>query len=108
MASRQGIKVTATQRLQLTMALQASIRVLRADAAGLTRYLEEQAAENPALVVGPPPAGEWLPRWDGVLGSPAEVERLAAAGPSLMAHVVAEIGALRLGERERRIAESLA
>lgn len=108
MASRQGIKVTATQRLQLTTALQASIRVLRADAAGLTRYLEEQAAENPALVVGPPPVGEWLPRWDGVLGNPAEVERLAAAGPSLMAHVVSEIGALRLGERERRIAESLA
>jgi len=107
MASRQGIKVTATQRLQLTLGLQASIRVLRADAAGLTRYLEEQAAENPALVLGPAPVGEWLPRWDGVLGGGVEVERLAAAGPSLVAHVASGIAGLRLSAREERIAEAL-
>lgn len=108
MASRQGIKVTATQRLQLSMALQASIRVLRADAAGLTRYLEEQAAENPALVVGPAPAGDWLPRWDGVLRDGGAVERVASAPPSLMAHVSEALAGLRLGPAEARIAEALA
>ncbi|MEN9409643.1 MAG: polymerase sigma-54 factor [Pseudomonadota bacterium] len=108
MVSRQGIKVTATQRLQLSMQLQASIRLLRADAVGLTRYLEEQAAENPALVLGPAPMGEWLPRWDGVLGDAGAVDRVAAAGPSLMAHVMEAVEGLRLSPRERRIAEALA
>lgn len=108
MASRQGIKVTATQRLHLSLALQASIRVLRADAAGLTRYLEEQAAENPALVVGPAPAGDWLPRWDGVLRDGGAVERVAAAPPSLMAHVSAALAGMRLPSAEARIAEALA
>lgn len=105
--ARQGIKVTTTQRLQLSLALQASIRVLRADAAGLSRYLEEQAAENPALLLGPPPAGEWLPRWDGVLGDGTAVDRVAAAAPSLMAHVAVAVAGLRLGPREGRIAEAL-
>jgi RNA polymerase sigma-54 factor len=108
MASRQGIKVTATQRLQLTLALQASIRVLRADAAGLTRYLEEQAADNPALIVGPAPIGEWLPRWDGVLRDAGAVERVASASPSLMAHVGSALAGMRLAPREARIAEALA
>lgn len=108
MASRQGIKVTATQRLQLSMQLQASIRMLRADAAGLTRYLEEQAAENPALVLGPAPMGEWLPRWDGVLRDAGAVDRLAAAAPSLMAHVMDAVERMRLAPREGRIAEALA
>lgn len=107
MASRQGIKVTATQRLRLTLALQASIRVLRADAAGLTQYLEEQAAENPALVLGPAPVGEWLPRWDGVLGDGAAVERVAAASPSLIAHVMEAVAGMRLSPRDGRIAEAL-
>lgn len=109
MASRQGIKVTATQRLQLSAALQASIRLLRADAAGLTRYLEERAAENPALVLGPPPAtGEWLPRWDGVLRGGGAAEQMAAPPPSLMAHVMAGLAGLRLMPEEARIAEALA
>ncbi|MEI6100160.1 MAG: RNA polymerase sigma-54 factor, partial [Alphaproteobacteria bacterium] len=47
MSQRPRIQVTQAQRLQLTTRLQASIRVLRADAAGLACYLEEQAAENP-------------------------------------------------------------
>jgi RNA polymerase sigma-54 factor len=108
MASRQGIKVTATQRLQLSIQLQASIRMLRADAAGLTRFLEEQAAENPALVLGPAPMGEWLPRWDGVLRDAEAVDRLAAAAPSLMAHVTDAVDRMRLSPREGRIAEALA
>ena len=108
MPSRQRINVTTTQRLNLTLALQASIRVLKADAVGLTRYLEEQAAENPALQLGPPPAGDWLPRWDGVLGDTgAAAERVAGAGPSLMAHLAERIAALRLAPAEARIAERL-
>lgn len=108
MASRQGIKVTATQRLQLSLGLQASIRLLRADAAGLTRYLEEQAAETPALQLGPAPVGDWLPRWDGVLRDGGAVERVASAGPSLMAHVATAVAGLRLTAEEARVAEALA
>ena len=84
MKSRQRISVTTSQRLQLTLGLQASIRVLKADAAGLTRYLAEQAAENPALQLAPPPQGDWLPRWDAMFRTGAaavmvEAEHLAEA-----------------------------
>lgn len=107
-----GIKVTQSQRLQLNTTLQASIRLLRADASGLTRYLEEQAAENPAirLQTVPPSPGEWLPRWHGVWSSgQAEdaTSRIAAAAPSLVSHVVAEITRLDLTEPDRRIALAL-
>ena len=47
MKSRQRLSVTQTQTLSLTTGLLASINMLRTDAAGLTRYLEEHAAENP-------------------------------------------------------------
>ncbi len=69
MSQRPRIQVTQTQRLQLNVGLQASIKMLRADAAGLIQYLEEQAAENPNLKLDPPPVprpGEWLPRWSRV------------------------------------------
>lgn len=110
MKSRQRITVTTSQRLQLTLGLQASLRVLRADAAGLTMYLAEQAAENPALQLGPPPQGDWLPRWDAMFrtgAAAAEVEAEAAA-PSLMAHVEGAIAAMGLSPREGRIALLLA
>ena len=55
METRQNIRVTQSQRLQLNLGLQASIRVLKADAEGLTRFLEEQAAENPHLRLAAPP-----------------------------------------------------
>lgn len=101
-----------TQRLSLNTGLATAIRILRADAAGLSRYLEEQAAENPHLVLGQAPAGEWLPRWGDALlrnagaghGDAPEVE---AAGPSLVAHVMQTVDALRLPPREARIAETL-
>ena len=105
-----GIKVTQSQRLQLNTALQASIRLLRADASGLTRYLEEQAAENPALrleTVVPKP-GEWLPRWQGVWSADGgAAERLASAAPSLVAHVMQEIARLDLTPADQRIALAL-
>jgi len=106
-----GIKVTQSQRLQLNTALQASIRLLQADAAGLTRYLEEQAAENPAIrldYVRPSP-GDWLPRWSGVLpqGSGNMADRIEGPAPGLIAHVTAQIAGLGLSPAEARIAVAL-
>jgi len=111
MSQRPRIQVTQTQRLQLNLGLHASIRILRADAAQLARYLEEQAAENPHLKLDPPPLplpGEWLPRWSQVfvLGG-VEADR-AGPGPSLMAHVLAAIDRRIKGVAERRIALALA
>ncbi|MFN3846798.1 MAG: RNA polymerase factor sigma-54 [Paracoccaceae bacterium] len=112
MKSRTRIGVTQTQRLQLSTGLHAALRLLRADAAGLARYLEEQAAETPALTLTPslPAAGEWLPRWSGFLphSGPDETERLAAHGPSLMAHVSDAIASLIPAGRGQRIALALA
>lgn len=112
MSTRQRIGVTTRQRLSLTAGLHASIRVLKADAAGLTRYLEEQAAENPALMLRPAAAGEWLPRWDGALRGSGEasgesLEQVEGAGPSLMAHVSGWIARQRLPGEDQRIALAL-
>ncbi|NEX46094.1 RNA polymerase factor sigma-54 [Pseudotabrizicola algicola] len=109
---RSKLTVSQTQRLHLSTGLQAALQVLRADAAGLTQYLEEQAAETPALTLQPvlPPAGEWLPRWTGVLphSGPDELAALAAHGPSLIAHVLAAIPDLVSTPSERDIAMALA
>ncbi len=103
--SRTGTAITQSQRLRMTQALTAAIRILRFDSSGLTRYLEEQAAENPALRLSAPAVepGDWLPRWSGVWSSGAAplTEEVAAAGPSLMAHVADEIGRL-FPQAERR------
>jgi len=110
MSQRPRIQVTQTQRLALNLGLHAAIRMLRADAAGLTRYLEEQAAENPHVKLDPPPlpaAGEWLPRWAQVF-VPGEVVEQSGAGPSLMAHVLAAIDRRMNGVEERRVALALA
>jgi RNA polymerase sigma-54 factor len=112
METRARIGVTQTQRLSLNSGLQAALRLLKMDAAALTRYLEEQAAENPALVLRPafPSAGDWLPRWAGTLpfSGVDETASLAAHGPSLMAHVLDAIPRLVSAERDRRIAIALA
>lgn len=112
MTQRPRIQVTQTQRLQLNTGLHAAIRLLRADAAGLTRYLEEQAANNPHLRLGPPPQpapGEWLPRWTRVLpGAAQEPVDQAGPGPSLMGHVMALIDRRMTDPRDRRIALALA
>lgn len=110
MATGTRIGVTATQKLRLTASLQASLRVLRADALGLARYLEEQAAEIPALIVGPAPVvlGEWLPRWSGALAQAGGGEaQVAAYEPSLIAHVLGSIDAL-VPPEGRHIALALA
>ena len=107
MKSRTRIGVTQSQRLQLSLGLSASLRVLRADAAGLTRYLEEQAAENPALILQPPPLGEWLPRWQGAFAGARDVAAVANAPASLMASVTGQIAAMGLTPSDQRIALAL-
>ena len=108
MKSRNRISVQQTQRMALTTGLATSIRILRADAAGLSRYLEEAAAENPQIILTKPQVQDWLPRWKSAFGSDAERPEQEAAGPSLVAHVLGMIEALRLSPTELRIATALA
>jgi len=110
MKSRTRISIAQTQRLQLNLGLTASIRILQSDAIGLTRYLEEQAADNPHLVLTRTVAQDWLPRWTSVLRSQAlpEAAEHAAPGASLIGQVFALIASLRLSPREAAIAEALA
>jgi RNA polymerase sigma-54 factor len=108
MKSRNRISVTQTQRMALTTGLATSIRILRADAAGLSRYLEEAAAENPQIILTKPQVQDWIPRWKSAFGSDAERPEQEAAGPSLIAHVLGLIDTLRLNPAETRIAMALA
>ncbi|MCU0828062.1 MAG: RNA polymerase factor sigma-54 [Tabrizicola sp.] len=107
MKHRSRITVQQTQRLTLTTTLAASIRLLRADAAGLNRYLEEQAAENPNLILTRPVPSDWTPRWRSAFGSIADPAETAAATPSLIVHVRTQIEAQRLSAADTRIAEAL-
>lgn len=108
MKSRTRISVTQTQRMALTTGLATSIRILRADAAGLSRYLEEAAAENPQILLTRPQVQDWIPRWKSAFASDAERPEQEAAGPSLIAHVLGMIESLRLNPQEARIAMVLA
>lgn len=108
MKSRTRISVHQTQRMALTTGLATSIRLLRADAAGLSRYLEEAAAENPQIILTRPQVQEWLPRWKSAFGSDAERPEQEAAGPSLVSHVLGMIEGMRLDPVESRIALALA
>lgn len=114
MTTRSRIHLSQSLRLALNPALQTSIGILRTDAAGLTRYLEEQAATNPHLRLVPVLAApsDWLPRWRGVFeraGSGGGDPDLAAAiSPSLIAHVLQAIAAMGLAPKARRIADALA
>ncbi len=108
MKSATRISVHQTQRMALTTGLATSIRILRADAAGLSRYLEEQAAENAQIILTRPQVLDWIPRWKSAFGSDAERPEQEAAGPSLVSHVLALIETLRLDPYETRIAMALA
>lgn len=110
-APRVRPNLSQRQRLRLSQGLTASIRILRLDASGLARYLEDQAAENPFLRLDPPvvPAGDWLPRWTGTF-LPGAGNSLEAAAPdgSLLAHVTAEVLRLFPRGRLRELAMALA
>lgn len=114
MSQRPRILIAQQQRLALNSSLHASIRLLRSDTQGLTRFLEEQAAENPHIrLIAPEPAalGDWLPRWSGVLAfgrkaTPA-LDETAAAQPGLIAHVTTAIQAMALPRGSHRIALAL-
>ena len=107
MKSRNRISVQQTQRMTLTTTLAASIQVLRADAAGLNRYLEEQAAENPQLQLSRPMATDWTPRWKSALHAEGGTPDTAAAGPSLVAHAMEIVERMALPPREARIGLAL-
>ena len=102
-----------TQRLALNASLGASIQLLRTDAAGLTKYLEDQAAANPHLRLDPAPGPglhDWLPRWTGVLhrsGVVDVIDQTPDAAPGLMAHVMAAVGRMRLTAAQQAIAVAL-
>lgn len=112
MTQRPRIEVKQSLRLKLSAGLRASIDLLRLDAAGLARHLEEQAAENPAVILLPVVARDWLPRWAGLLPGqeppPGPDPVLASPGPSLMAHVLAQIDRRMKSPQDRRIALALA
>ena len=111
MSQRQRTTITTVQKLRLNLGLAASIRVLREDATGLALYLEEQAAQNPYLHLSrqEPAPGEWLPRWNAAFAAPLPGQGgVAAASPSLMAHVCAAIDAIFPKGPARRIAMAFA
>ncbi len=114
MSQRSRIRIEQSQRLSLNTRLVASIRLIASDSPGLSRFLEDAAAANPQLVVEPPPQGDWLPRWTTAfarLGGTAgpQIEQLAdTAAPGLLAHVEAQIVALRLPAADLRLAHALA
>ncbi len=107
MKARSRITIQQTQRLTLTTTLAASIKILRADAAGLSRYLEEQAAENPSLVLMRPVASDWTPRWKSALGQAEGAREQEAAAPSLVSHALALVETLRLAPQDAKVAEAL-
>lgn len=107
MKPRSRITIQQTQRLNLSATLATSINILRLDAEGLTRYLEEQAAENPGLRITRPIVTDWTPRWTSAFAPGGEQPEAAAAAPSLYAHAMALVDRLRLKDRAVRIAEAL-
>lgn len=106
MSNRNRTTITTTQRLQLNLSLAASIRILAQDATGLTMYLEEQAAANPHLRLTPAGAQpvDWLPRWRGAFRQDEGRALAQAAGPSLVAHVLAEVDRKFTRPDERAVA----
>lgn len=107
MKSRNRITIQQTQRLTLTTSLATSMKILRSDAEGLSRYLEEQAAENPSIVLSRPSFAEWTPRWISAFGEGGPQPEAPAAAPSLVSHALATVERLGLKDRSARIAEAL-
>lgn len=115
--ARQAARLSVTQKLRLNGSLAASIRVLRFEASGLTRYLEEQASANPHIQLSPPPVdpGNWLPRWStafaaqglGRYDGPDIGDLIQTPALGLIAHVTREIERAVTTPRDRDIAFAL-
>jgi RNA polymerase sigma-54 factor len=106
MAGGPRLGLSGQQRLQINPGLNQSVALLRLDSAGLTAYLEGEAANNPWLHLDPPvppTPRDWLPRWQASL-PPGAGSETASAGPSLIAHVMAEVRTLGLTPAEQAIA----
>ena len=109
MSTRPRLNVSATQRIALNTGLVTAIKTLRADALGLTRYLEEAAASNPALIVQrAPDAQEWLPRWTQAFSAATQPDVIASAAPGLMAHVSDFVSKRITSPKDRAIALAFA
>ena len=110
MSTRSRLNLNTTQRMALNTGLVTAIQTLRADAFGLTRYLEEAAAANPALILQPAlmQPYEWLPRWTQAFEAPVAQDVLSAAAPSLIAHVMEFAANNVTGPQDQTIAMSLA
>lgn len=91
----QGVRLEQSQKLRLSAGLAVAIRILRHDAEGLTRYLEEYAAENPHFTLKPVEASpkEWTPRWSNAFqGAEGDmIDRVAAPMPGLASHALAQM-----------------
>ena len=107
MKSRNRITIQQSQRLTLTASLAASMSILRSDAEGLNRYLEDQASENPSLLLSRPVSLEWTPRWKSALAPADHLPETAAVAPSLVAHALALVNRLRFQGRSLRISHAL-
>jgi len=115
--ARQAARLSLNQKLQLHGSLATAIRVLRFDASGLTRYLEEQAGENPHLLLGPPPIDPsmWLPRWTTAfaaqgIGRTDDYDlgaALQAPALGLIAHATRQIEQVVTTPQDRDIAHAL-
>lgn len=107
MGTRNRITIRQSQRLSLNVRLLESIRLLGQDSMGLARFLEEAAAQNPALILEPPPPGDWLPRWQDAFARSrglSGLEDTASAGPGLVAHVMTGVSQLSLSPAQSGIA----
>ncbi|NGM46086.1 RNA polymerase sigma-54 factor [Rhodobacter sp. SGA-6-6] len=94
--------LTTTPRTgpRLTAGLAQAISLLSLTAGELAVRLAVEAAGNPALRLVPPAEGPWRPLFDP--------EGVAAPSGSLIAHVLAQIAAMRLPPRPLAIALALA
>jgi RNA polymerase sigma-54 factor len=96
MATGQANRLVPKQSARMNASLSSAIRVLRFDATGLTRYLEEQAAENPFVTLQTyiPPARDWAFKWRSAFATSGDrgdlSEFVASPAPGLMAHVTIE------------------
>lgn len=114
---RQAPQLSQIQKLRLNTQLATSIRILRYEASGLNAYLNEQAEENPYLVLTPvaPESVEWLPRWttafaaQGANGAKETDVGALVQSPALglIAHVTRQIDQITRSPREREIALQL-